>query len=234
MMNWIAFVLTCMIGLTGCAHTDPSSLPASGSYEPAESLGADLPKDSGAGSPDAVKPDAWTLDSPPDLVVSTLNNVDSVIASCGNFTWTKKLPGGSASEIIACGMHPLDEAGAAEHTTLYTAFPAGTLPPLDAGEDTPSFLPVFYLNFGEVPPETVTVRRWPSEYIGRASEFDGESEEVDVDSSDGFAILPLGDGAFVYEVHAGWGEVGSAHYVFSTLPQVREDVCTLPQVRGDV
>ena len=131
------------------------------------------------------------------------------------------MPDGSMSSVIACGAHPLDEAGAAEQTRLYTAFPAGSLPPLGEGENTPSILPVLYLDFGEIPPETVTVRRWPSEYIGRAGEFDGGSEEVEVDSSDGFTILPFLDGAFVYEVCADWGEVGSAYYVFSTLPQTR-------------
>lgn len=222
MRQWITFALifACMAGLAGCAHTDPSAPPASGSYEHTESLGADLPKDPGSISSEPVKPDAWTLDGPPELVVSTLNNVDSVTASCGNFQWNHRLPGGSGGYVIACGAHPLDEAGAAERTRLYTAFPAGTLPPLGNGEDTPSILPVFHLDFGEIPPESVTVRRWPSEYIGRASEFDGDSEEVEVDSSNGFAILPFLDGEFVYEVNASWGEVGSASYVFSTLPQL--------------
>lgn len=221
MMNWIAFILVCMIGLAGCGHAGPSNSPASGSQENTALLGAGLPEDSGSVSPKPVKPDARTLDGPPELVVSTFNDVDSVTASCGNYRWSKKMPDGSMSSIIACGAHPLDEAGAAERTRLYTAFPAGSLPPLSEGEDTPSLLPVFYLDFGEIPPETVTVRRWPSEYIGRASEFSGDSEEVEVDCSDGFTILPIGDGEFVYEVDAAWGEVGSAYYVFHTLPQVR-------------
>ena len=220
MRNWIAFVLVCVIGLAGCAYTDPSAPPASGSYEHTESLGADLPKDSGSISSEPVKPDARTLEGPPELVVSTFNNVDSVTASCGNYQWNHRLPGGSGGYVIACGAHPLDEASW-ERATLYTAVPAGTLPPLSEGEDTPSILPVFYLDFGEIPPETVTVRRWPSEYIGRASEFDSDSEEVEVDSSDGFTILPFLDGEFVYEVNASWGETGSASYVFSTLPQIR-------------
>lgn len=224
MRKWITFALifACMAGLAGCGHTDLSAPPATGSYEQAESLGVDLPEEPDPISSELVKPDAWTLDGPPELVVSTLNNADSVTASCGNFQWNHRLPGSSAGGyVIACGAHPLDEAGAAERTMLYTAFPAGSLPPLGEGENTPSLLPVFYLDFGEIPPETVTVRRWPSEYIGRASEFDGDSEEVEVDSSDGFALLPFLDGKFVYEVNASWGEVGSASYVFSTLPQVR-------------
>ena len=225
MRKWITFVFVfaCMAGLTGCGHTDPSAPPASESHGHTEALGVNSPESSSSVSSGTVKPDAWTLDAPPELVVSTLNSADSVTASCGNYQWTKKLPDGFGS-VIACGMHPLDEAGMAEHATLYTAFPAGTLPLFSGGQDTPSILPVFYLNFGEIPPETVTVRRWPSEYIGRASEFDGDSEEVEVDSSDGFTILPFLDGEFVYEVHADWGEAGSAYYVFSTLPQVREAV----------
>ena len=222
MKKWISFVFifACVTGLSSCGHPAPSAPPASGSYEQAESLGSALPEDSGPIVSEPAKPDAWTLDGPPELVISTLNNVDSVTASCGNYQWTKRLPDGFGS-VIACGAHPLDEAGAAEQTRLYTAFPAGTLPPLSGGEDTPSILPVFYLDFGEIPPEAVTARRWPSEYIGRTSEFTDDSEEVEVDSSDGFSILPVGDGEFVYEVNADWGEVGSAAYVFSTLPQIR-------------
>lgn len=230
MMNWIAFALVCLIGLTGCGHRGLSAPPASGSSEQAESLSTALPEGSGPLSPEPARPDARILDGPPELVVSTFHNADSVTASCGNYQWSVKMPDGSGSRVIACGTHPLDEVG--ERTTLYTAFPAGTPPPFDKGEDTPSILPVFYLNFGEVPPETVTVRRWPSEYTGRASEFDGGSEEVEVDDSDGFSILPMGDGEFVYEVNAAWGEVGSAAYVFCTLPQVRGEICTLPQARG--
>lgn len=226
MRKWITFVfvLACMSALAGCGHTDLSAPPASGSYEQAESLGADLPEDPDPISSEPARPDARTLDGPPELVVSTMNNADSVTASCGNYQWSAKMPDGSMSSVIACGAHPLDEAGATERTRLYTAFPAGSLPPLGDGQDTPSILPVFYLDFGEIPPETVTARRWPSEYIGRASEFSGDSEEVEVDCSDGFAILPIGDGEFVYEVDAAWGEVGSAYYVFHTLPQVREGI----------
>ena len=129
------------------------------------------------------------------------------------------MPDGTTKSVIACGAHPLDEPGG--RATLYTAFPPGSLPPFTDGENVASFLPAFYLDFGEIPPETVTVRRWPSIYIGRASEFADDSEEVIVDISETFAITPFGDGEFVYEVHAAWGEVGSADYVFNTLPQVR-------------
>lgn len=220
MRKWITFVfvLACMSALAGCGHTDPSAPPASGSYEQAEALGTDLPAEPDPISSEPVKPDARTLDSPPALVVSTMNNADSVTASCGNYQWRAK----SGGITIACGAHPLDIAK--EKTALYTAFPVGTLPPLGDGQNTPSILPVFYLDFGEIPPETVTARRWPAEYIGRAGEFDGDSEEVEVDCSDGFALLPNGDGEFVYEVDAAWGEVGSAYYVFHTLPQVRGEL----------
>ena len=223
MRKWITFVfvLACIAGLVGCNHTNPSSPPASGSHDHTESLKIDSPEDSSSILPEPIKPDAWTLKEPPKLVVSTMNNADSVTASCGNYQWSRKMPDGTTGITIACGAHPLDEAG--EQTTLYTAFPAGTLPPFREGEDMPSFLPEFYLDFGEIPPETVTVRRWPSEYIGRASEFSGDSEEVKVDSSDGFTLFPVGDGTFVYEISAAWGEVGSAYYVFNTLPQVRGD-----------
>ena len=160
--------------------------------------------------------DAQVLEEPPALVVSTINNADSVTVSCSNYQWSIEMPDGMAS-IIACGAHPLDEIN--ERAILYTAFSAGSLL---KDQLSGSFLPAFYLYFGDVLPETVTVRRWPSTYIGHASEYDGDSEEVTVDFSDGFTILPLGDGEFVYEVHAEWGEVGSADYVFSTVPRLRD------------
>ena len=31
---------------------------------------------------------------------------------------------------------------------------------------------------------------------------------------------PLGDGDYVYEISADWGEVGGASYTFRTLPQI--------------
>lgn len=165
-----------------------------------------------------AKPDTLGLKEPPELVVSTMNNTDSVIASCGNYMWTMEMSDGSMTNTIACGAHPLDEIK--QRATLYTAFPAGGLPALSGDQMLGSMLPVFYLDFGDVPPETVTVHRWPSTYIGHASEYASDSEEVTVDNSDGFTILPLEDGEFVYEVHADWGEVGNADYVFNTVPQV--------------
>lgn len=162
---------------------------------------------------------SWILKEPPELVVSTINNVDSVIASCGSYMWSTEMPDGSMANTIACGAHPLDEIK--QRATLYTAFSAGSLPTLSEDQMPGAMLPVFYLDFGDVPPETVTVLRWPSTYIGQASEYAGDSEDVTVDMSDGFTILPLGDGEFVYEVHADWGEVGYADYVFHTVPQVR-------------
>lgn len=108
---------------------------------------------------------AWTLDRPPELVVSTLNQTNSVTASCGNYHWSKPMPDGTMSSVIACGMHPLDEvAGIGDRGTLYTAFPAGTLSPLLGSSDIGGFLPTLYLDFGVIPPDTVTARRWPSAY----------------------------------------------------------------------
>lgn len=167
-----------------------------------------------------AKSDTLGLKEPPELVVSTINNVDSVIASCGNYMWSREMPDGSMTSTIACGAHPLDEIN--QRATLYTAFPAGSLSPLPDGQMPGSMLSVFYLDFGDVVPENVTVHRWPSTYIGLASEYADDSEDVTVDMSDGFTILPPGDGEFVYEVHADWGEVGYADYVFNTVPQVRD------------
>lgn len=164
--------------------------------------------------------DPWNLENPPALIVSTEYDADSVTAEIYGYTWTKKLDEDQMSTTIACGMHPLDDPGESGYAILYTAFPPGSLPPLPEGQFRSSMLPVFFLDFGEVPPKTVTARRWPSKYVGSASEHYDDAEEVQVDMTEGF-LFPLGDGEFVYEVHADWGEVGSADYVFMTLPQVR-------------
>lgn len=215
----------CSKGSPGQPENDsPSGDSGSGSMNPAnteplESSGAGLPEGLGRTSSVPAKSDASVLKGPPELVVSTINNADSVIASCGNYQWSREMPDGSMTSTIACGAHPLDEVN--QRATLYTAFPAGSLPALPEGQMPGMMLPTFYLYFGDVPPETVTVHRWPSTYIGYASEYANDSEDVTVDISDGFTIFPLGDGEFVYEVHADWGEVGSADYVFNTVPQVR-------------
>lgn len=164
--------------------------------------------------------DSWSLENPPALIVSTEYDVDSVTAEIYGYTWTEKLDEDQMSTIIACGMHPLDDPGESGYAILYTAFPPGSLPPLPDGQFRSSMMPVFFLDFGEVPPKTVTARRWPAEYVGSAYEHYDDAEEVQVDMTEGF-LLPLGDGKFVYEIHADWGEAGSADYVFMTLPQVR-------------
>lgn len=171
----------------------------------------------------SVKPDPWTLTEPPELVVSTEYYVDQVSAQRYSFEWRQKLEGDQMRSTIACGIHPLDDPGELGYATLYTAFPPGSLPPLEEGQPRSSMLPVFYLDFGEIPPETVTVQRWPATYVGHASEHYHDGEQVTVDSSDGFMLLPMGDGEFIYEVHADWGQVGNADYVFSTVPEVRDE-----------
>lgn len=173
-------------------------------------------------SEEATTP-AWVLESPPDLVVSTENQADCVTAIRYGYTWQKKLEGDQMTSVIACGPHPLDGTGESDYATLYTAFSTGSLPPWAKGPMSDAMMPVFYLDFGEIPPETVTASRWPAEYIGHASEHYDDGEKVTVDNMDGFILLPQGDGEFVYEVHADWGEVGCADYVFLTLPQVREE-----------
>lgn len=165
-------------------------------------------------------PAPWNLENPPTLIVSTEYNADSVTAAIYSYTWTKKLDGDQMIITIACGAHPLDDPDESGYAVLYTAFPPGSLPPLPDGQFPGFMVPVFFLNFGEVPPETVTARRWPAKYVGSAYEHSADAEEVLVDMTEGF-LSPLGDGEFIYEVHADWGEIGSADYVFMTLPQVR-------------
>lgn len=168
----------------------------------------------------SVKPAPQTLTEPPELIVSTMYDTDSVTASCGNYEWNRELPDGTTGHIIACGAHPLDVTW--EYNILYTAFPAGSLPPLEEGQMPGMLLPIFYLNFGNIPPDVVSVQRWPASYIGDAQIHSADSEDVAVESENGiFTLLPLGDGDFIYEIHVEWSDVGSANYVFRTLPQVR-------------
>lgn len=47
-------------------------------------------------------------------------------------------------------------------------------------------------------------------------------EEVIVEfEEDMINLMPLGDGDYVYEISADWGEVGGASYTFRILPQIR-------------
>ena len=78
-------------------------------------------------------------------------------------------------------------------------------------------------------PETVSVIRWPASHIGDAqihsTDFEIVTTELDGDI---FCLLPLGDGDYVYEVSADWGDVGGASYTFRTLPQTRETQADKP------
>lgn len=215
--------------IRSCQSENPNSSAGLGSdsietenTEPLESNSVDNVKSGGVtleGLSEAVVSGA-TLQEPPKMVVSTVNNVDSVIASCGNYQWNKEMSNGTTSSVIACGAHPLDEVN--ERAILYTAFPSGSQQPLIQDQEPGAMLPVFQLDFGDVPPEVVTAHRWPSAYIGHASEYANDCEEVMVDISDGITLFPPDDGEFVYEVYAVWGEVGSAYYVFDTTPQIRD------------
>lgn len=164
---------------------------------------------------------AETLTAPPSLEVSTLYDVDQVTASLGSYQWSAVLPDGTAGTVVACGLHPLDQQ---EHPLLYTAFPAGSLPPLEDGVLPGSLVPTYTLNFGDIPPETVTAVRWPASLIGDSEGKMSKAENVSVEmEADAITLMPFGDGDFVYEICAEWGETGSAYYTFRTLPQVRED-----------
>lgn len=159
-----------------------------------------------------------TLTEPPVLAVSTLNNVDRVIASCGNYEWSCTFPDGTTASVEACGLHPLEQQ---DHPILYTAFPAGSLPSLEDGENLGAMVPIFYFDFGGILPETISAIRWPASYIGNVqnhTDFENVMIEIEEDT---IMLAPLGDGDYVYEVSAHWGEVGSARYVFRTLPQLR-------------
>ena len=206
--------LICFLILGGCANTvQETEQPP---LETNESLISTSGRSSGV-------PDPWTLTEPPELFVSTEYNADRITAQCSSYEWNVKLEGDMMSSIIACGPHPLDSPKNMDYPTLYTAFPAESLTPSEEGETKETVLPVFYLDFGEIPPETVTVYRWPAAFVFNASEHYEDGEPVAVDSSDGFILLPQGDGEFVYEIHADWGLMGHAYYSFLTMPEVRDE-----------
>ena len=216
-MKTLHLALALCLALTACGP-QPSG-PTS-----AEFPGASAPLREGNTPPSEAAPaptlEVGDLTDPPELTVSTLYHADSITAACGNFQWKEKMPDGTVREMVACGASPLDEGW--ERPLLYTAFGPGTLPPLQEGQFLSSIMPVYYLDFGAVPPTTITARRWSVAAIGQGAGFD-DAEEVSVETTDeGLALFPLGDGEFVYEVDAVWGDMGSAQYVFQTLPQVRE------------
>lgn len=221
MKRIVLVIATFVFVLTGCASVETNEKTAS--IPTGTTISIDNPQASatqGECEADFTAPlDYESLTEPPSLTVSTLMYVDSVIASCGNYQWSHTLPDGTVSEFIACGAHPLDQQ---EYPILYTAFPAGTLPAPEAGENVGSIAPVFYLDFGEILPETVSVMRWPASRIGDAQTYSTDFEMVNTElEGDTFSLFPLGDGDYVYEVSANWGDVGGASYTFRTLPQIR-------------
>lgn len=167
--------------------------------------------------------DPWTLTGPPELIVSTEYSADRVTAQCSSYEWNVKLEDDIMSSVIACGPHPLDSPKNLDYPTLYTSFPAESLTSLDEEQHPEAMFPVFNLDFGEIPPETITVYRWTAAFVFNASEHYEDGEPVAVDSSDGFMLLPQEDGEFVYEIHADWGQVGHAYYCFLTMPEVRDE-----------
>lgn len=214
---------TIILALSGCnqANLETSQLPAD--VQP--TVDATIPErpennENTASPPAPITPDYSTLTTAPKLMVSTLNNVDNIVVGAGNFEWSIEMPDGTMGSIVACGAGPLDDIS--EPPVLYTAFPAGSLPPLNDGQDVGSIMPTYYLNFGEIPPETVTVRRWLASYVGDYENHYEDFEDVIAEYENGaFTLYPGGDGEFVYEIYAEWGEVGNAYYIFRTLPQVR-------------
>lgn len=232
-MKSLCLALALCLCLTACGGVESGQTPS----DPFESPEVSIPV-----SPqpsELVEPEAEKLTSPPELEVATLYRADFVTAACGNFTWRVEMPDGTGHDTIACGASPLDQG--MEWPLLYTAFGPGTLPPPEEGELLSTILPVYYLEFGSVPPDTLTARRWSADYIGQDDAWD-KAEEVSVEwvevwdtkgrvpyGMEGlvdmawgcYALYPLGDGEFVYEVNAQWEDMGSAQYIFQTIPQVR-------------
>ena len=229
-MKHLCLALAVCLCLTACGGPAPTQSPQP-SPDPTWTLsGPGLDPTAPAQSP------AASLTSPPELTVSTWSYAHSVTAECGNFSWRSDGTKGLWHNVIACGVGPLAEG--IEWPLLYTAFGPGDLPPLEEGESMSSIMPVYFLDFGLIPPDTVTARRWSVDSIGQTADYDN-AEEVAVDmaevpifvralpegepmpTKEVLALYPLGDGEFVYEVHADWEGLGEADYIFQTLPLTR-------------
>ena len=229
MKSLLALLLAAAITACGvsAAPADPPASPDAGSSQvsPAEQP---LPPESDP-TPASV-PSSSTLETmsePPALTVCTLYDADEVSAIKFSYQWTTALPDGQAQSVTACGVSPLQALDGLESAMLYTAFRGTDLPPLAEGELPGSLVPVFTLKFDGPAPQSVTARRWKAEDIGESSSDDLWEENVEAVLKDGvWQLIPLGDGEFVYEVCADWGETGSATYGFRTTPQVR--MCALP------
>lgn len=205
-------MVTLIFALMGCASVEKDN-------ENAEIPADDAPISAAKNGEGAVLPLSYeTLTKPPVLAVSTLNNADRIIASCGNSEWNYTLPDDMTATICACGAHPLDNQ---EHPVLYTAFSAGSLPSLEDGADNGAIVPALYLDFGEILPESLSAVRWPASCIGSTQNYTDFEEVTAEKEGDTITLLPLGDGDYVYEVTARWGEAGYASYTFRTLPQIR-------------
>ena len=228
MKRIVLVIVTFVFVLTGCSSVETNEETASVPTEQTVSVDdSQVSATTGSCKIESIAPlDYESLTEPPSMTVSTLMYVDSVIASSGNYHWLHTLPNGTVGDVIACGAHPLDQQN---HPILYTAFPGGTLPPSEDGENVSSIAPIFYLYFGEILPETVSVIRWPASHIGDAQIYSPDFEIVTTElDGDTFCLLPLGDGDCIYEVSADWGDVGGASYTFRTLPQTRETQADKP------
>lgn len=249
----LLLALGCVLALAGCGKESPApagtedGLSAPPAQEPPgqdavsaaqpEALPEPLPEpplEPPPEEPEAALPlDPGGLEEPPALLVRNQYDTDQAKASLCGYHWERSLDSEMMSSVIACGPHPL-ECGFTGQNTLYTAFPAGSLPPLEEGQLPGMILPVYTLDFGGYLPDEVTVVRWPAgeERVDDISFPEGE--EVPVELENGWTLFPLGDGEYVYEVQAGWADLGSGSYVFRTIPQVREEsaFCAYPRAPG--
>lgn len=218
--------LELVLALTGCAGNSDETAGSPGLGKSSHYAQEQLDKTGLAlsgGEDTEIPPDYQALTEPPALSVSTINQADCVTASCGNYHWSIILPDGTSSQVIACGLHPLDHQ---EYPILYTAFPDGTLPFLEEEGEIGSIVPVFQLDFGGILPESISAIRWPASCIGNTGNV-SDVEEVAADmEGDTILLEPLGDGDYIYEISAQWGEMGGGSYVFRTLPQIREEQVT--------
>lgn len=111
--------------------------------------------------------------------------------SYGTSSWSYDLGNGQATGYEACGIHPLD--GQEHWKNLGVTSTTATL------------------NFGAIPPDSITVQCWRTEYWGN---YDAPAEKIALQNS----TFQLKDGSYVYEVCAKWSSAeaygGNAYYTF--------------------
>ena len=205
MKKMLVYLLVLLL-FCGCAkgvESCPAEEPAPEISEPAEEGAPKMPEDM---EEDVVQEGHYEAPEEPVIEIVDIIQKDPCSlqiangsrvtdAMGGTCSWWYDNGDGSATEIEACGMHPLE---AKEHMPILVM--DGT-----AAE----------LLFGPVEPDEVTIRGWS---VSQWGNYEAEAEEIPMDGLN----FELKNEGFVYEVAATWDRFenwgGTAYYVFCAAP----------------